>query len=1463
MQYGKYPAFALVLATAAFGGEAPPIEIPAKSFTQAELNARNPKKVTGDLAAMVRRQGHPGGGLFGTLTYDFTVPADGFYVLQSPYPDRNEFGVDGIRQYYTRYTHPECKPGNFKEPQPVSGYYLKSGRHQLTVSRTRWPESLPKFDKFTLQKSVTPADSMRVCIDAPFENEFVTRLGQPLPLAVEYANFPAAAKLGTVLTGEDGKTAGTFEFPLPATVGKRVEKFSIPVQNAGIFRVSFTLDGKPLTGAQAKNLQLIAIDAAPVAASSAEPKKTLVAEIDCVKTAPDYRNGETRIVEKPFGAYRLTDSNFGFSRDRGESKNASWAAWKIALPEANAPYVFEFDYPDDAGRSTMFAVRESVEYAYPKTISVDCGDEFKLSHKMQTARMIVWPFTREPRVLVTPGALRSNGAIARIRVYKIDAGKLAPLLRAENGKRNYLNFYEEEGSLIGHYSAVRGESATPRQRLDALERYCQLAAHTGFNTLLFGIVVYGGDLYPTWKIHTSPFGSPYANDFARMMLLTAEKYGLNVVFDFSYNRKPALGKYFMTDNCLLDFRGKPDYWTFHNFQANPIHPATVAWREGAIREFAERYRDAANFKGIRIRNMTWQNNGVNNFGDIRYGYDDYTVKRFTADTGIAVPTAHSDFRRFAERHAFLTGPKYREWIAWRVGKITGVYAEALAILRSIRPDLGLWTNTYGPTEKHSREAGIDRAELDRSGVALSQGASIGRHKDVEGNRARFLASFDPRENSACGVRSYYIGLPYLEGGHWIALPGKLGLKRNPDKVWYGGASWASRDNLLNPFALALGRLDVNDISTGGIAYSFADAPIREFMAEYRLLPAAPFETVALDPVAVRRHGDFLYAVNTLPVPAEVVTDASNGAVRAVTGKAFDLRKFTLEPYQLRVFKFNGKIGKVSVAVPANYRKTVESQVQLLDRYAKLPEIAPIAAAVKDAWQKGEYWKLNNLLDRHAPVLAENGVVIPSMRELGQFPVPAGAYRAAGAPTDAAKILPFWRNETFALGKTLAASPEVAADGKYTLVAAFAGGDRFAPVQVWLDGKMIGAFDNVGGDAYATIAPLREKLDLTAGKPKLEFRSADGKRDIAVLYYTLEPKLEKLWPALFLVSESTHYDASVKPEEYMAKSEPAATDRNLTAPRWKAGTGDKNDPYFVQGRGASKPGNVGYMLLHIKSPKARTVEIGFGADYFFKIDCNGKPVCSLSIANGKPQPNQHRYLLPLNAGWNEVLIKLGSGSDANGLWMTVNDPGDLRFSPDKKSEIPIKPFDKSTMLDVDFKKLDKAQLQALLKAALPLEHRYFQMWFEYTAKNAPKELRDAWKTGEDKFNAAAKIRQELMLANAATAPVARQFAENFGELRYRVGGMANNFNFFPARPADLTGPRQALWNNYHKAWKNAALTKTPRYAEAETAALQSLTAARTVFDLWWNKDAAAYRFRNGACSFNNRINALRAEIKKRP
>lgn len=1428
-------------------------EIRAADFKTADIETASKEYRKNSLAEQIRKSGNLAGKtektkslrISGRFSYEFSVPEDGWYVI-STLPEGNgyDYTVDG-RMYAPFRT----------EPQPGS-VYLKAGKHSLEIGKIGIFSPVTGFEI----RKARQEECIGIEIANPFLSSAVIRKGATFDLKITRSGQTKKRTLGVILQ-KGKKEYSRLQFELPPSVNYAEKIVRIPAAAEGVFQVSFELDSAPLPSSANRKFELVVIDAAPLKPEAKEAEKTLVAEIDCVKTTPDYTQGKTQIIHKDFGSYLETDNCFGFARSAEKRKNASWAAWKLSVPETNVPYLFEFEYPDDTERSAMFAVRSANDPMYPRSTSADCGGEFRLSNQMKTASLIHWVPDHDIRVLVTPGAEDMRGAISRIRVYKFNSPTLPPMLTQKKENRNYINFYEEEGSIIGTYCGEKYLTASTEKKMEALKRFLSLASYMGCSEILFGIEVYGGGLYPT-AINTVPWGRPYTFDLARAMLLTAERYGLKIMFDFHPVRMGNLRAVKGGENCLRDQNGNYAYWTINGFQVNPIHPDTVKWSQDMLTEFTRRYKDSPSFKGVSLRQMSWQNPGWCNFSSIRYGYDDYTIGRFEQDTGIKVPRNYRDSRLYAERYRFLTGPARKEWIQWRCRKITDLFRSLKEKLSKECPGIVIQTARCGlrnmSIDIATIEAGVDPDMLEKAGIFVEKNSgTIGRTKGPKQNRLELLKSFHKKD----GKNLYYVALPYLEGGQQLALYSQLGLKRKKDTPFYGGASWASGENLLQPYSTPLARLDTDAFSTGGISYTFADRSLRTFMNEFRRLRRGSFETLALDPVAIRRDKDQMYAVNSLPVPVRVKMSLKNGsAVRLTDGSPFHLSDFELRPYQLLTFKVSGTIGKIETLVPEAYHRQVEQQAaQLSKASAKQKELEALNLRIQDAWKKKEYWKISSQLELNADLMREHGLVIPSMRGSGQMTVPENAYRQPVGKVEkiqAERVIPSWKNETFLRADSIRFRPEIKADGKYEINIAFAGGKENGSIEVLLNGKTLGILENVSSEPYVITANTGTKVLLKRGTPEIELRSADG-RKISVLYMTIDSVYERLPPEFFLLSASQISADTRNMERVMNRVDPAEKDRNFNGKNWTAPIPLKSNPYFINA-GQTKVGTTAYALTHINSPEPCVVEISFGADYFFKIWCNGEIVSGFNHTHGSSSPDQFQFLLPLKKGRNELLIKIGSGSSDNGFWLSINNPGGLTFSGNKK----VKVLETSSILDIDFSKQSTDELKQLHSKALKINAENFRLWDEFNRKNAPENLKKAWQNALKTYTEMQKLKLELLKSEQKYARTVAAFQEQFRTPHYVLTLGGGGYSCRMLHSGAASGEKNKLQKEINRIWNESGLSKDDRYISCDEAAYEANRKMNEEFAKWWRTDREAGSVRSEVLAFHHKIQNLQRELRKR-
>ncbi len=88
----------------------------------------------------------------------------------------------------------------------------------------------------------------------------------------------------------------------------------------------------------------------------------------------------------------------------------------------------------------------------------------------------------------------------------------------------------------------------------------------------------------------------------------------------------------------------------------------------------------------------------------------------------------------------------------------------------------------------------------------------------------------------------------------------------------------------------------------------------------------------------------------------------------------------------------------------------------------------------------------------------------------------------------------------------------------------------------------------------------------------------------------------------------------------------------------------------------------YALTNVHSANAQNVEMVLGSDSSVRVWVNGKLVHE-SAKNVAMKPDAEHVTVPLNAGWNTVLVKVANGKGGHGLYLRFNGDG-LRVSRNK-------------------------------------------------------------------------------------------------------------------------------------------------------------------------------------------------------
>lgn len=871
------------------------------------------------------------GQLRGQLKYAFETAQTGWYVLELQGKD--------IEQYPPQFAFDDAQgDGPYLEYQNVSAtnactVWLAKGSHTLTIRRSHWT-GLPGITGWRMRPADPAHPLESVSIRQPV-NENVFAVHEGLPFRITYSGQGSAGTqtlYAIIMDQNSKKTVHTQTVNLPtAEQGTPLQQdLTLNMDDIGPGRYSVFFRGTTMANEVVRFTDLLVVDTSP-AVMSAKQSMTLLRQIDCsnIKTPPDYASNKSISPKNPAsqasmpgGGKALATAAHGRYRNADTDTEPSFFAYTIRDVTVGKPYLIEFTFPDTGYRTFIVAAMDQGG-SYPDTGGADTGWDYPLSNDLRTGRFLYWAKSSEFQVAVfNMYGDTKPAAVQSIRVYALDDG-LGKFPLATRGGRRFVNWYEEDSSLLKTYATTAATASTADQASSAISNWIQTSASQGFTTLMPAAASYLA-MYPS-MYHDSE-ASQRTHDVFKHILLEAQRYGMDVIADF--HPKAGRLQWWTTplpaqrDNLMYSSVGKPA--TTNSEPAfNPLHPESRKWLLGMIHEFAQRYKDQPNLTGISLRFMGWTDPGLWDFGttiqnsssdpEISYGFDDMTIAAFEKDTGHQLNFSGPD--RFQQRYEYIWKNLKDAWYAWKAQKVREIVTEVREELDKTAPQLTLYLYyTNMGSNGFGKNAGFNPSIL--SGIPKVEcinGAYLYGRKDgssILGQQARREALVNPdwlRLTMLPGhPANFLFGANYFELTSSTIPYEKLGwcpdAKSSAEisacrqsKSWISAVIQPAGRNVLERYAVPLAEGDAQMLGDGGNTMIYQQEPVTDFMRRYLALPRGHYSTVKdpagkerVDPVAVRQlqttGQTVIYAVNREPFPVNVSITLGQGG----TGSLYDL-----------------------------------------------------------------------------------------------------------------------------------------------------------------------------------------------------------------------------------------------------------------------------------------------------------------------------------------------------------------------------------------------------------------------------------------------------------------------------------------------------------------------------------------------------------------------------------------------
>ncbi|WPJ96752.1 hypothetical protein SH580_03410 [Coraliomargarita algicola] len=973
--------------------------------------------------------------------YDFEVSADGWYGLyfeQLPNYARQVY-IDGERVELSFGESPKSAAELLEIPvssvtsegwTKSANLNLLAGKHTMRLQRNGrmgHPSGMPR--SWEIRKA---SDAAKDRLKAEVVGHRELRLGEPLRMSFTAGAGPASAyEVHRVnLMTDFTDVVGLVSFPESESfVSKDVE---IPTELEGVYQLVVKAEGEILDTGAFPSVTYFVVDTASKNAdhSDQDATQSLIAEIDCVGNTINgdpvqigenfwEANGATNVVDSGAGEYRESGNGLGPEVNPHPvqfAENFSGFAYLVNVPNPGQPLIIEIDHPDDDWRSVCVSITDvldpdkNVGYL-PPAYAYETGGYLPLSKEMLTEKIVFWPNGKQVHIGLTSSRIGQRAGAAAIRIYEVE-GQLPAQSVVASGRVNAL-YMEEIKRWNTHFNTPKTAPKAVQDYI-GLQRTMQWCAYIGVNAFWPNATAYQEATYDSTELGgylLQSYSSP------RLSALLCEKYGMDYVAEIFLAKQRYFNQVVMTQGAEhpQDLY-TVNWWGFSAGTAetpsalmptwNILHPQVQEKLIAIYGELADQISDTSSFLGMAGRIEPWNWDGLYGLTSLNWGYEDWTMREFTKDTGIVVPGALDDPKRFETRFRYLTAPAMKErWVEWRKVRVTDFLTRLSERIREDNEDaiLFLCGNAYldsahFPSLSDSMVErldgmGIDAEVLaDNDHIALLPTGGYGRGKSrtyLEDQESYDVFSdVDYIAIGRSGVNAFSEFGRYQEWGREFPLA-KLGMPLK--RWWYCSGSDAAGRNGLERLSTVLAEQDTMIIRDGGypMLYGRRDY-FSDWMADYSHLPRAPFTPVefARDPVAVweRQEADryLFYVVNReqYPVTLELDFKGASEVLRLSRQQTIELEdgvlRLELEPYELRSFSAlaGADIVAGNTIVPEErldflrsrlaYAQELESKMtssDFIDTFS-LDERTAYASVLDDAWESYQdqaYWRTRTFL----------------------------------------------------------------------------------------------------------------------------------------------------------------------------------------------------------------------------------------------------------------------------------------------------------------------------------------------------------------------------------------------------------------------------------------------------------------------------------------------------------------------
>lgn len=622
-------------------------------------------------------------------------------------------------------------------------------------------------------------------------------------------------------------------------------------------------------------------------------------------------------------------------RDRDE---VPWEAYTLPIDDPGRPHILEVDYPSDVPQTMGISIVEPNAAGAVLPLGIDSGVDQadELIGKAGPAqwnrhRIVFWPRTKAPLVLITNRRDREPAVYGKIRAYPV--GERLPRafsLQAAPSER-LLAAYMDRPLFPENFSA--SETLGPMSELgvddwvtfyEGSSRLVEYLHYAGYNGLMLGVLADGSTIYPSQLVQPTPRydtgvffetgQDPMRKDVLELLLRLFDRERLQLIpaveFGAPLPQLETLVRAGGSQAAGLQWVG-PEGQTWQEIYAprrgmapyyNVLDPRVQDAMLAVVRELATRYARHPSFGGLAIQ---LSSHGYAQLPGPEWGLDDATITRFEQDTRLRVPGAGPS--RYAERaHFLLSSDAARTWLEWRAEQLSRFYRRVQAEVTAARPNARIYLAGAhlfsGEEVERLLQPALPR-RLNMAETLLRMGIDAGRYGPNESVVLLRPERISPQwslAGQAVGleirqmpdVDRYFQDLP-VPGSLFFHKPQETRLASfdakspfKPTYTWLATHAVPSGAQNRRRFVHSLATLDAKAIFDGGWELPLGqEDSLRRLVATYRQLPAIRFQRLAdqpgassTQPVTIRfgthANSTYVYLVNDAPFPSTVRLELS-------------------------------------------------------------------------------------------------------------------------------------------------------------------------------------------------------------------------------------------------------------------------------------------------------------------------------------------------------------------------------------------------------------------------------------------------------------------------------------------------------------------------------------------------------------------------------------------------------------